>query len=217
MKNMREFSYNDEWKNPLDCWGNRLLKRCFDVIFSLIFLCTLFPVILILVFCITECTMPGHLFFVQKRTGTQGKVFYCYKFRSMRKNKEADIMQATRFDRRITRWGHILRKTNLDETPQFFNVLIGNMSLVGPRPHMLKHTEMYSELIDGYMQRHLVKPGITGWSQIHGFRGETKKLAMMTNRVKYDLWYIRNWSFSLDLYIIAKTVKNIFIREKNAY
>lgn len=217
MKDLREFSQNDTWHSPLDYWGNRFLKRCFDFLFSLVFLCTLFPFILLFVLFVTECTMPGHIFFVQKRTGVQGKTFYCYKFRSMRKNKEADTMQATRYDRRITRWGHILRKTNLDETPQFFNVLIGNMSLVGPRPHMLKHTEIYSQLIDGYMQRHLVKPGITGWSQIHGFRGETKHLVTMINRVKYDLWYIRNWRFSLDLYIIAKTVKNILGGEKNAY
>lgn len=202
---------------PLDKVGNRIIKRIFDVVFALIFLCTVFPFIFILVSLVTTCTMPGRIFFAQKRTGLAGKTFYCFKFRSMKKNTEADRVQATRNDCRVTRWGAILRKTNLDETPQFINVLIGNMSIVGPRPHMLKHTEMYSGLINEYMQRHEVKPGITGWSQINGFRGETRRLSDMVNRVKYDIWYIKNWRFSLDLYIVAKTVSNILRGERNAY
>ena len=135
----------------------------------------------------------------------------------MRKNEHSDVLQATKGDSRITRWGKIMRKTSLDETPQFINVLLGDMSVVGPRPHMLKHTEEYTALIDGYMLRHEVKPGVTGWSQIKGFRGEIKQLKDMENRLKSDLWYIRNWHFLLDLYIILKTVTICFGNDKNAH
>ena len=193
------------------------LKRGFDIVFSLCFLCFVFPFVLLVVFIVTQCTMPGKLFFVQKRTGLNGRTFKCYKFRSMRKNEHSDVLQATKGDSRITRWGQIMRKTSLDETPQFINVLLGDMSVVGPRPHMLKHTEEYTALIDGYMLRHEVKPGVTGWSQIKGFRGEIKQLKDMENRVKSDLWYIRNWHFLLDLYIILKTVTICFGNDKNAH
>ncbi len=203
--------------SPLELAGNKALKRAFDVAFSLAVLLTVFPVLLAVVALVTECTMPGRLFFVQKRTGLNGKEFRCYKFRTMRKNAEADSLQATRSDLRITRWGHILRKTSLDEMPQFLNVLLGDMSVVGPRPHMVKQTEQFSRLIDGYMARHRVKPGITGWSQINGFRGETRTLVQMRNRIKYDIWYIRHWHFALDLYIVYKTVANTFRGDKNAY
>ncbi len=165
----------------------------------------------------TECTMPGKLFFVQKRSGLNGKTFNCYKFRTMRENADSDTLQASKHDTRITWWGHIMRMTNLDETPQFFNVLMGDMSVVGPRPHMVKQTEEYSRLIEGYMARLSVRPGITGWSQINGFRGETRRLADMENRVKYDLWYIRHWSFTLDLHIIVKTFFQCFGNACNAY
>ena len=193
------------------------LKRGFDIVFSLCFLCFVFPFVLLVVFIVTQCTMPGKLFFVQKRTGLNGRTFKCYKFRSMRKNEHSDVLQATKGDSRITRWGQIMRKTSLDETPQFINVLLGDMSVVGPRPHMLKHTEEYTALIDGYMLRHEVKPGVTGWSQIKGFRGEIKQLKDMENRVKSDFWYIRNWNFLLDLYIILKTVTICFGNDKNAH
>ena len=192
------------------------LKRGFDIVFSLCFLCLVFPFVLLVVFIVTQCTMPGKLFFVQKRTGLNGRTFKCYKFRSMRKNEHSDVLQATKGDSRITRWGQIMRKTSLDETPQFINVLLGDMSVVGPRPHMLKHTEEYTALIDGYMLRHEVKPGVTGWSQIKGFRGEIKQLKDMENRLKSDLWYIRNWHFLLDLYIILRTVTICFGNDKNA-
>lgn len=203
--------------SPLNRRGNRWLKRAFDVVFSLLFLCTVFPVLLIIVVIVTECTMPGKLFFIQKRTGWKGRTFRCVKFRTMRQNTEADTRQATRTDERITRWGHVLRKTNLDETPQFWNVLMGDMSIVGPRPHMVRQTEEYSRLIDGYARRLEVKPGVTGWSQVNGFRGETAHLADMENRVKYDLWYIGHWSFRLDLYIILKTAKSCFYFDEKAY
>lgn len=209
----KELSSSCLLKNKWYWW----LKRGFDIVFSLCFLCLVFPFVLLVVFIVTQCTMPGKLFFVQKRTGLNGRTFKCYKFRSMRKNEHSDVLQATKGDSRITRWGKIMRKTSLDETPQFINVLLGDMSVVGPRPHMLKHTEEYTALIDGYMLRHEVKPGVTGWSQIKGFRGEIKQLEDMENRVKSDLWYIRNWHFLLDLYIILKTVTICFGNDKNAH
>ncbi|WP_448779479.1 undecaprenyl-phosphate glucose phosphotransferase [Bacteroides congonensis] len=196
---------------------NKLIKRLFDISFSLLFLCTLFPVIFIVVAIVTKITMPGPVFFRQKRSGLNNKDFYCLKFRSMKVNSQADILQATKDDPRKTRWGEILRKTNLDETPQFINVLVGDMSVVGPRPHMLKHTEEYSKQINKYMVRHFVKPGITGWSQVSGFRGETKYLRQMECRVKGDIWYIEHWNLALDLIIIYKTIINIIMGEKNAY
>lgn len=135
----------------------------------------------------------------------------------MRVNKDSDKLQATKNDPRKTRLGNFMRKSNIDELPQFINVLLGDMSVVGPRPHMLKHTEEYSKLIDKYMVRHLVKPGITGWAQITGFRGETKELWQMEGRVERDIWYLEHWTFMLDLYIIYKTVKNAVKGEKEAY
>jgi len=135
----------------------------------------------------------------------------------MRVNKDSDKVQATLNDPRKTRLGNFMRKTSIDELPQFINVLLGDMSVVGPRPHMLKHTEEYSKLIDKYMVRHLVKPGITGWAQVTGFRGETKELWQMEGRVERDIWYLEHWTFMLDLYIIYKTVKNAVRGEKEAY
>lgn len=204
-------------QDPLSLPENRLLKRAFDVVFSLLFLCTLFIPILIIVTIVTKITMPGPVFFRQKRNGLNDREFYCYKFRSMKVNAQADTLQATKDDPRKTRWGNIMRKTNIDELPQFINVLLGDMSIVGPRPHMLKHTEEYSRLIDKYMVRHFVKPGITGWSQVTGYRGETKELKDMEGRIIGDIWYIEHWSFWLDLYIIYKTVANAIHGEKNAY
>lgn len=204
---------NEPLQNPI----NRLVKRSFDLLCSSIFLLTIFPFLYIIVGIIIKITSPGPIFFKQKRTGEDGKDFYCYKFRSMKVNKDSDLVQATKNDPRKTKFGNFLRKSNLDEMPQFINVFLGNMSLVGPRPHMLKHTEEYSHLIDKYMVRHLVKPGITGWAQVTGFRGETKELAQMEGRVQRDLWYIENWTFFLDLRIMVKTVTNMFQGEKNAY
>lgn len=203
--------------DPLSRTGNKMMKRAFDIVFSLLFLCTLFPIILLIVTIITKLTMPGPVFFKQKRNGLNDKEFYCYKFRSMRVNTQADSLQATKDDPRKTRWGNIMRKTSIDELPQFINVLLGDMSVVGPRPHMLKHTEEYSKLINKYMVRHFVKPGITGWSQVTGYRGETKELKDMEGRIRGDIWYIEHWSFGLDLFIIYKTVMNAIHGEKNAY
>lgn len=209
--------YLSFYREPLSMPENRMLKRAFDIVFSLAFLCTLFPFVFVIVAVITKLTMPGPIFFRQKRNGLNGREFYCIKFRSMKVNADADKLQATKNDPRKTKWGDIMRKTNIDELPQFINVLKGDMSVVGPRPHMLKHTEEYSKLIDKYMVRHFVKPGITGWSQVTGFRGETKELAQMEGRVKGDIWYIEHWSFSLDLYIIYKTVANAVKGDDEAY
>ena len=162
-------------------------------------------------------TSPGPIFFKQMRTGLNGREFKCYKFRSMRVNDEADKKQATVDDPRKTRFGDFLRRSNIDELPQFINVFKGEMSIVGPRPHMLAHTETYARLIDKYMVRHFIKPGVTGWAQTHGFRGETKELSQMEGRVQFDIWYMEHWTLLLDLYIIYKTVANIVIGEKNAY
>ena len=166
---------------------------------------------------IIKLTSPGPIFFRQKRNGINGKEFWCYKFRSMKVNADADKVQATKNDPRKTKFGNFIRKTNIDELPQLINVFLGDMSLVGPRPHMVKHTEEYSQQIDRYMVRHFVKPGITGWAQVTGFRGETKELYEMEGRIRADIWYMEHWSFILDLHIIYKTFVNAILGEKNAY
>ena len=204
------------YENPLQNSINRAVKRLFDISFSLIFLlptAIIFP----FVFIIMKIQSPGPILFKQKRTGLDGRTFNCYKFRSMHVNADADRLQATKDDPRKYPFGNFMRKSNIDELPQFLNVLKGDMSIVGPRPHMLAHTEQYSGLIDKYMVRHFVKPGVTGWAQVTGFRGETKELWQMEGRVKRDIWYMENWSIWLDIRIIWLTVKTIFIHDKNAY
>lgn len=204
-------------REPLQAVYNRALKRTFDILFSILVLVTIFPLLYVVVGIMIKLSSPGPILFKQKRTGLYGHDFKCYKFRTMKVNAEADSLQAVKNDPRKTKVGDFLRRTNLDEFPQFINVLRGDMSVVGPRPHMLKHTEQYSALIDKYMVRHLVKPGVTGWAQVTGYRGETKTLEQMEGRVKRDVWYIENWSFFLDLKIIVVTVLNMFKGEKNAY
>ena len=204
-------------REPLQAAYNRALKRVFDIFFSLAILLTIFPILYIVVGILIKLSSPGPILFTQKRTGLYGQDFMCYKFRTMKVNEDTDLLQAVKNDPRKTKIGDFLRRTNLDEFPQFINVLLGNMSVVGPRPHMLKHTDQYSALIDKYMVRHLVKPGVTGWAQVSGYRGETKTLEQMEGRVKRDVWYIENWSFFLDLKIIIVTVLNMFKGEKNAY
>ena len=202
---------------PLQQIGNKILKRSFDFIVSSIFLCTLYPIIYVIVGAIIKLTSPGPVYFKQDRSGEEGKVFKCIKFRSMKVNSTSDELQATKNDPRKTKFGEFIRHTNIDELPQFINVWKGEMSIVGPRPHMLKHTEEYRSLINKYMVRHLCKPGITGWAQVTGFRGETKELSQMEGRVRKDIWYIENWSFLLDIRIIFKTVFNALHGDKNAY
>lgn len=193
-------------KEPLEGILNRILKRGFDIVVSILFLTILFPIVTLAVALLMKIYMPGPLFFKQRRTGLSGKVFTCYKFRSMVVNAEADNRQATSDDSRISSFGRILRKWSIDELPQFYNVLRADMSIVGPRPHMEKHTRQYSAIIERYMVRHFVKPGITGWAQVNGYRGETRELWRMEKRVEYDIWYIENWSFLLDLWIILLTL-----------
>lgn len=163
-------------------------------------------------------TSKGPVLFKQYRTGINGKRFKVYKFRSMVVHQESSgqVTQACKNDERVTKVGAFLRRTSLDELPQFFNVLQGRMSIVGPRPHALMHNEYYKDLVESYMQRHKVKPGITGWAQVNGYRGQTDTLEKMQKRVEFDLWYIDNWSLGLDLKIILWTVFRGFIN-KNAY
>lgn len=191
---------------PLDDVGYRIQKRLFDIFFSsmviLFILSWLYPIVALLI----KLSSRGPVIFKQQRTGVNNKTFVCYKFRSMKPNRDADRKQATANDQRITRIGRILRRTNLDEFPQFYNVLKGDMSIVGPRPHMLSHTEEYAALIDHYLIRHYVKPGITGWAQVKGYRGETSHLGAMEKRVKADMEYIENWTFTWDIRIIWLTI-----------
>jgi len=202
---------------PLQFFHNQMIKRTFDIVFSVGFLVTFFPLFYIILGILIKLSSPGPVIFKQTRTGIYGKNFDCYKFRSMKENEDADEKQAEKDDPRTTKIGQFLRRYNLDEIPQFYNVLKGDMSVIGPRPHMLKHTELYSSFIDKYMVRHLIKPGITGWAQVNGYRGETKTTEQMEGRVKYDVWYLENWSFILDLKIVVITILNMFKGEKNAY
>lgn len=203
---------------PLQDPVNRGVKRLFDILTSGVFLFTVFPIVYLIAGIIIKIQSPGPILFKQKRNGLDGKEFYCLKFRSMHVNKDSDRLQATKDDPRKFKFGNLMRKTNIDELPQFINVFKGDMSLVGPRPHMLLHTQEYSRLIRRYMVRHLVKPGITGWAQVQGFRGETKTLDQMENRVKADIWYVENWSFGLDLRIMWRTLVNMLKHnEENAY
>lgn len=204
-------------REPLSQTENVIFKRVFDMLFSGLFLCTIFPFIYIITGLAIKISSPGPVFFKQKRSGEDGKEFWCYKFRSMKVNALSDTLQATANDPRTTKLGEFLRKSSLDELPQFINVLKGDMSIVGPRPHMLKHTEEYSKQINKFMVRHLIKPGITGWAQVTGFRGETKELWQMQGRVQRDIWYIEHWTFLLDLFIIYKTLYNAFHGDKEAY
>lgn len=195
---------------PLDNWANQLQKRIFDIVFSifviLFMLSWLFPILFIII----KLDSKGPVFFKQKRTGRDNKPFTCYKLRTMFINEESDVLQASKNDKRITKTGHFLRNSSLDELPQFINVLFGTMSVVGPRPHMLKHTQDFSEELETFMVRHHIKPGITGLAQTKGYRGETEDFEKRKNRVKMDLFYIKNWSFLFDLAIIVNTVLDMF-------
>jgi putative colanic acid biosynthesis UDP-glucose lipid carrier transferase len=202
---------------PLNSVGNKMVKRVFDIVCSS-FVCLCMLPFMPIVALIIKRQSPGPLFFRQERTGLNGETFYCYKFRSMHVNKDADTMQATKDDPRKFPFGNFMRKTNIDELPQFINVLKGDMSIVGPRPHMLKHTEMYHQLIDEYMVRHYCKPGITGLAQVRGYRGETKELWMMEKRVESDIEYMESWTFLMDIKICLETAfQMLFHQSKNAY
>ncbi len=203
--------------DPLEDVGNRMKKRIFDVFIStsviLFILSWLIPLVAVLILFDSR----GPVFFVQLRTGLTDNPFYCYKFRTMRVNNESDSKQATKNDSRVTRLGAFLRKTSIDEFPQFFNVFRGEMSLVGPRPHMLKHTSEYAKIVDHYMIRQMLKPGITGWAQVNGLRGEISNPIQIQQRVASDLWYLEHWSIWLDLRIMFLTVFKVFVGDKQAY
>ena len=202
---------------PLDDVGNRIKKRALDLVVSslviILILSWMIPILGLLILLESR----GPIFFGQLRTGKDKKTFRCLKFRSMRANKDADLKQATRNDSRVTRIGKFIRKTSLDEFPQFLNVFKGEMSLVGPRPHMLKHTDDYSQVVDDYMVRQFLKPGITGWAQINGYRGEITNPEQIRMRVNKDLWYLENWSLWLDIKIMFLTVYHVLRGNQNAF
>lgn len=214
---MGEFPILTLRNEPLENIDNRFKKRLVDILFSSIVIVFLLSWLFPLIAAIIRLESKGPVMFKQLRNGRDNSKFYCFKFRSMKINKDSDIQQATKQDNRITTFGRFIRKTSIDELPQFFNVLIGNMSVVGPRPHMLKHTEEYRAIIDKYMVRHHLKPGITGWAQINGFRGQTNGRELMEKRVEHDIWYLNNWSIMLDVKIIFLTIINIIRGEENAY
>ncbi len=202
---------------PLQEPVNKFVKRLFDIslsLFIIVFVLSwLTPILAILI----RLESKGPVFFKQSRNGFNYKEFDCYKFRSMTPNKNAHLHQATKGDQRITKIGAFIRKTSIDELPQFFNVLFGDMSVVGPRPHMVSHTNLYAQRVDKFMVRHFVKPGITGLAQVSGFRGEIETDKDIINRVKYDIFYIENWSLLLDIKIMIQTFTNALKGEEKAY
>lgn len=202
---------------PLETPINTFLKRAFDIVFScfvIVFILSwLTPIVAIFI----KLESKGPVFFKQSRNGFNYEEFDCFKFRSMVPNEDAHLYQATKDDQRVTKVGHFIRKTSIDELPQFFNVLFGDMSVVGPRPHMVSHTDMYAKRIDKFMVRHFVKPGITGLAQISGFRGEVENDRDIIGRVKFDIFYVENWSLLLDIRIIVNTFLNTIKGEEKAY
>jgi putative colanic acid biosynthesis UDP-glucose lipid carrier transferase len=202
---------------PLDDVVNKIAKRAFDIIFSLLVIVIVMSWLTPIIALIIKLESKGPVFFKQNRNGLDYKEFVCFKFRSMVPNKQAHLHQVRRGDHRITKIGKFLRKTSIDELPQFFNVLLGDMSVVGPRPHMVSHTRMYAERIDKFMVRHFVKPGITGLAQVSGYRGEVEHEEDIKGRVRNDIYYIENWNIALDIRIIFKTIANVFKGEAKAY
>lgn len=202
---------------PLENPVNASLKRVFDIVISLVFLCTLFPFFYIFAAIGIKLSSPGPVLFKQQRTGYKGKPFTMLKFRSMKVNDDSDKLHVTKNDPRKTKFGNFLRRTSIDELPQFINVLRGEMSIVGPRPHMKLETEQYMALVDEFMVRHAAKPGLTGWAQVNGCRGELKEVGEMTKRVKFDIWYIEHWSLGLDVKIFIMTILQIFRGDEQAY
>jgi putative colanic acid biosynthesis UDP-glucose lipid carrier transferase len=202
---------------PLDKASNKVVKRLFDIVFSLgiivFILSWLTPILAIII----KLESNGSVFFKQKRNGLNYLEFNCYKFRSMHLNEVADVEQVSKNDPRITKIGQFIRKTSIDELPQFFNVLLGDMSVVGPRPHMVSHTEMYARSVDKFMVRHFIKPGITGLAQTNGYRGEVETERDIIYRVKYDIFYLEKWSLLLDLKVVFLTIFNAVRGEKKAY
>ena len=202
---------------PLDDIVNQIIKRTFDIVFSLLIIVLVLSWLIPILAFFIKRESKGPVFFMQMRNGLNYKEFNCYKFRSMRPNEDADIEQVSKNDPRITKIGRFMRKTSIDELPQFFNVFLGEMSVVGPRPHMVSHTEMYARKVDKFMVRHFIKPGITGLAQTNGFRGEVENDKDIIYRVKYDIFYMENWSLLLDLKIVFMTLFNAIRGEEKAY
>jgi putative colanic acid biosynthesis UDP-glucose lipid carrier transferase len=216
IEHVGEFSVLRLREAPLDLAINRAIKRSFDILFSFLVLLLVFPIVWVASALAVKLTSGGPLLFRQLRTGEDGRSFWCYKFRTMVPSASADELQARPEDPRLLPFGRFLRRTSLDELPQFWNVLKGEMSVVGPRPHMLKHTEDYRNIISQYMVRHFVKPGVTGWAQVSGLRGATTP-EQMQRRIEYDLYYIENWSFLFDLLIVFRTMGTMIAPDENAY
>lgn len=204
-------------REPLANPKKQILKRIFDIGFSLFVMIFLLSWLVPIVALVIKLESKGPVFFMQKRSGLNNVPFGCIKFRSMTVNKSSDLMTTTKNDSRVTKFGTFIRKTSIDELPQFINVLLGDMSVVGPRPHMLSQTELYSKITKKYMTRHIVKPGITGWAQVMGSRGEIFSDEDMEKRIEKDIWYIQNWSFFLDIKIIFLTLYNIIKGDEQAY
>lgn len=202
---------------PLENVDSQIKKRFFDIVFSILIIFFILSWLVPLIAVLIKLESRGPVFFTQLRSGKNNNPFLCYKFRSLKVNHDAHNKQVTRDDDRFTFIGRILRKTNIDELPQFLNVFRGEMSVVGPRPHMLKHTEEYSQMLNHYMIRHYVKPGVTGWAQINGYRGEIKRKKDLRGRIEHDIWYMENWTMWLDLRIIVLTVYKSFRGDENAF
>jgi putative colanic acid biosynthesis UDP-glucose lipid carrier transferase len=204
-------------KIPIEEPFNKFIKRGFDIALALLIILGVLSWLTPLLGLIIKLESKGPVFFKQRRNGLDYKEFFCFKFRSMRPNPMAHLHQVRKDDPRITRIGKIIRKTSIDELPQFINVLKGEMSVVGPRPHMVSHTHMYAERVDKFMVRHFIKPGITGLAQVSGYRGEVEDENHIINRVKYDIFYLENWSLLLDLKIVSQTIYNALRGEERAY
>lgn len=202
---------------PLEDVTNSIKKRIFDIVFSLLVTVFLLTWLVPLLAIVIKLNSKGPVFYVQPRSGKNNEIFKCYKFRTLSVTTQSDLRQVTKNDSRLTRVGQFLRKTNLDEFPQFINVLKGDMSIVGPRPHMLYQTVEFSSVMDEYMVRHFVKPGVTGWAQVHGYRGEIKDEEQLRRRIEHDIWYMENWNLWLDIRTMWLTVINTFRGDSNAY
>lgn len=207
---------------PLEEFHWYIIKTIADYTFTILLFIFIFSWLLPLIALAIKLDSKGPVFFIQERWGKNGKIFKCFKFRTMKHNSstvkgDGKFYQTTKNDSRITRVGYLLRKTNLDELPQFFNILLGEMSVVGPRPHAVKHSEESYEQIENYLVRHLVKPGITGWAQVNGYRGETTDIFLMKKRVEFDIWYIENWSVWLDIRVVIMTIYNMLKGDMMAY
>jgi Undecaprenyl-phosphate glucose phosphotransferase len=217
VKPLHRFQFISPREEPLEDQNNRFVKRMFDIVFSLLVIILvmtwLYPIIALLI----KLQSPGPVIFKQLRSGEKNEPFLCYKFRSMRVNAESDLKQAVKGDARITKIGQFIRKTSIDELPQFFNVLKGDMSVVGPRPHMLSHTKEYNEVTENFMVRHFVKPGITGLSQIRGLRGEITDMKYIQERIDMDIEYLENWNIISDIKICFLTLYFVFKGDQNAY